>query len=115
MDGSNSFRVMMWCWLGYRGGLEVPGASCPRWRPKAAAAALVGDKVLVEIGEEQWVVEHEQATGKLVQVLVEAEEVRCGLPTGVLCAAGAEEDDGEEMQLGCWEMDAGSSRTARRC
>jgi hypothetical protein len=53
--------------------------------------------------------------GKLVQVLVETEEVRCGLPTGVLCAAGEEEDDGEEMQLGFWEMDAGSSRTARRC
>jgi hypothetical protein len=30
-------------------------------------------------------------------VLVEAEEVRCGLPTGVQCAAGAEEDSGGEM------------------
>jgi hypothetical protein len=101
MDGSNSFRVMMWCWLGGRGGVEVPGASCPRWRPKAAAAALVGDRAPVEIGENQWVVEHEQDTGKLVRVLVGAEEVRCGLPTGVLCAAREKEDDGEEMQLGC--------------
>jgi hypothetical protein len=51
----------------------------------------------VEIGEDQWVVEHEQDTGKLVRMLVGAEEVRCGLPTGVLCAAGEEKDDGEEM------------------
>jgi hypothetical protein len=36
------------------------------------AAALVGDKASVEIGEEQWVVEHEQVTGKLVQVLIGA-------------------------------------------
>jgi hypothetical protein len=55
----------------------------------------------VEIGEDQGVVEHEQVTGKLVQVLAGAEEVRCGLPTGGLCAAGEEEDDGEEMQFGC--------------
>jgi hypothetical protein len=115
MDGSYSFRVMMWCWLGYRGGLEVPGASCPRWRPKAVAAALVGDKASVKIGGEWLVVEHEQATGKLVQVLVEAEGVRCGLPTGVLCAAGAEEDGGEEMRLGCSELGSGSNRTARMC
>jgi hypothetical protein len=47
-----------------------PGASCPRWRPKAAAVALVGNKASVEIGEDQWVVEHEQVTGKLVQVLI---------------------------------------------
>jgi hypothetical protein len=44
----------------------------PRWRPKAAAAAFVGDKASVEIGEEQWVVECEQVTGKLVQVLIGA-------------------------------------------
>jgi hypothetical protein len=31
---------MMWCWLWGRGGVGVPGASCPRWRPKVAAAAL---------------------------------------------------------------------------
>jgi hypothetical protein len=63
MDGSYNFRVMMWCWLGGRGGVGVPGASCPQWRPKAA---LVGDKTSVQIEEEQWVVEHEQVTGKLV-------------------------------------------------
>jgi hypothetical protein len=101
MDGSYSSRVMMWCWLGGRGGVGVPGASCPRWRPKATAAALVEDRAPVEIGEDQGVVEHEQVTGKLVQVLAGAEEVRCGLPTGGLCAAGEEEDDGEEMQFGC--------------
>jgi hypothetical protein len=72
MNGSGSFTEMMWCWLGGRGGVEVPGASCPRWRPKAAAAALVGNKASVEIGEEQLVVEHEQVTGKLVQVLIGA-------------------------------------------
>jgi hypothetical protein len=64
MDGSNSFRTMMWCWPESRGGMRGPGASCPRWRPKAAAVALVGNKASVEIGEDQWVVEHEQDTGK---------------------------------------------------
>jgi hypothetical protein len=53
MDGSNSFRVMMWCWLGGHGGVGVPGASCPRWRPKAAAAALLGDNASEEIEGEQ--------------------------------------------------------------
>jgi hypothetical protein len=76
---------------------------------------IVGDEISVEIGGPRVVEEHQWTMGKLVQVLVEAEEVRCGLPTGVLCAAGEEEDDGEEMQLGCWEMDARSSRIACRC
>jgi hypothetical protein len=110
MDGSNSFRTMMWCWPESRGGVRVPGASCPRWRPKAAAVALVGNKASVEIGEDQWVVEHEQDTGKLVRVLVGAEGVRCGLPTGVLCAAGVERDGGGEMQLGRSELSTGGSR-----
>jgi hypothetical protein len=69
----------------------------------------------VEIGEEQWVVEHEQATRKLMQVLVEAEEVRCGLPTGVPCAAGVEGDGGGEMQLGRLELGSGSNRIGRVC
>jgi hypothetical protein len=69
----------------------------------------------VEIGGEQLVVEHEQVTGKLVQVLIGAEEVRCGLSTGVPCAARVEKDGGEEMQLRRLELGAGSSRTARRC
>jgi hypothetical protein len=115
MDGSYSFRVMMWFWLGGRGGVGVPGASCPRWRPKATAAALVEDRAPVEIGEDQEVVEHEQVTGKLMRVWAGAEEVRCGLPTGGLCTAGEEEDDGDGMQLGHWELDAGSSRTACGC
>jgi hypothetical protein len=115
MDRSNSFRMMMWCWPESCGGERVPGASCPRRRPKAAAAALVGDRAPVEIGKDQWVVEHEQDTGKLVRVSVGAEEVRCGLPTGVLCAAGEEKDDGEEMQLGYWKLDTGSNRTACGC
>jgi hypothetical protein len=51
MDGSNSFRVMMWCWPESRGGVGVPGASYPRWRPKAAAAALVGDKLQWKLGK----------------------------------------------------------------
>jgi hypothetical protein len=80
-----------------RGGAGVPGARCPRWRPKATAAALVEDRAPVEIGEDQGVVELEQVTGKLVRVLARAEEVRCGLPTDVQCAAGTEEDGGEEM------------------
>jgi hypothetical protein len=39
-------------------------------RPRAAAAALVGNEAPVEIGGQQLVVEHEQAMGKLVQVLI---------------------------------------------
>jgi hypothetical protein len=50
-----------------------------------------------------------------VQVLVETEEVRCGLPTGVLCAAGAEEDGGEEMRLGSSELGSGSNRIGCVC
>jgi hypothetical protein len=72
-------------------------------------------KVLVRIGREWLVVEHEQATGKLVQVLVEAEEVRCGLPTCVLCAAGAEEDGSEEMRLGSSELGSGSNGIGCMC
>jgi hypothetical protein len=34
---------------------------------------------------------------KLVQVVIEAEEVRCGLPTGGWCSAGEERNGGEEM------------------
>jgi hypothetical protein len=93
----------------------VPGASCPRWRPKAAAVALVGNKASVEIGEDQWVVEHEQDTGKLVRVLVGAEGVRCGLPTGVQCTAGAEEDGGGGTQLGRSKLGSGSNRIGRVC
>jgi hypothetical protein len=58
---------------------------------------IVGDEISMEIGGLRVVEEHQWTTGKLVQVLVEAEEVRCGLPTGVLCAAGEEKDDGDEM------------------
>jgi hypothetical protein len=53
--------------------------------------------------------------GELAQGLVGAGVSWCGLPTGVPCAAGAEEDGGEEMRLGRLELGAGSSRTARRC
>jgi hypothetical protein len=59
--------------------------------------------------------EHQWTTGKLVPVLVEVEEVRCGLPTGVPCAAGVEGDGGGGMQLEYWKLDAGSSRTERKC
>jgi hypothetical protein len=87
----------------------------PTVRPKAAAVALVGDKASVEIGEDQWVVEHEQDTRKLVRVLVGAEEVRCGLPTGVLCAAGEEEDGGGGMQLRRSKLGSGSNKIGRVC
>jgi hypothetical protein len=70
---------------------------CPRWRPKATAAALVEDGAPVEIGKDQGVVEHEQVTGKLVRELAGAEEVRCELPTGGLCTAGEERDGGGRM------------------
>jgi hypothetical protein len=43
-------------------------------RPRAAAAALVGNEAPVEIGGEQLVVEHEQVTGKLAQRLIGAGE-----------------------------------------
>jgi hypothetical protein len=110
-----SFRVMMWFWLGGRGGVGVPGASCPRWRPKATAAALVENRAPVEIGEDQGVVEHEQVTGKLVRALAGAEEVRCELPTGGWCTAGEEADGGEEMPFGFWKLDTGSSSSACGC
>jgi hypothetical protein len=84
-------------------------------RPRAAAAALVGNEAPVENGGQQLVVEHEQATGKLVQVLIGAERVRCGLPTGVPCAAGAEEDGGGGMRLGRSELGTGSSRIGCGC
>jgi hypothetical protein len=81
---------------------------------EAAAAALVGNKAPVEIGGQQLVVEHEQATGKLVQVLIGAERVRCGLPTGVPCAAGAEEDSGGEVWFGRSELDFETGGIERR-
>jgi hypothetical protein len=71
---------------------------------------IVGDETSVEIGGPRVVEEHQWTMGKLVQVLVEAEEVQCGLSTGVLCAAGAEEDGGEEMRLGSSELGSGSNR-----
>jgi hypothetical protein len=61
------------------------------------------------VEELQWTV------GKLVQVVIEAEEVRCGLPTGVPCAAGVEGDGGGGMQLGYTKLGSGSNRIARRC
>jgi hypothetical protein len=69
-------------------------------RPKAAAAVLVGGEVPVEIGRQQRVVEHEQATGKLGRGWIGAEEVWYWLSTGVPCVAGAEEDGGGGMWLG---------------
>jgi hypothetical protein len=83
-------------------------------RPRAAAAALVGNEAPVEIGGQQLVIEHEQAAGKLVQVLIGAERVRCGLPTGVPCAAGAEEDGGGEVWFGRSELDSGTGGIERR-
>jgi hypothetical protein len=81
---------------------------------KAATAALVGGDVPVGIGRQQRVVEHEQATGKLVRGWIGAEEVWCWLSTGVPCVAGAEEDGGGGMWLGCSELGTGSSRTGFR-
>jgi hypothetical protein len=75
---------------------------------------VVGDEFSMEIGGPRVVEEHQWTTGKLVPVLVEVEEVRCGLPTGVPCAAGVEGDGGGGMQLGYWKLDTGSSRTACR-
>jgi hypothetical protein len=76
---------------------------------------VVGDEFSMEIGGPRVVEEHQWTTGKLVPVLVEVEEVRCGLPTGVPCAAGVEGDGGGGMQLEYWKLDAGSSRTERKC
>jgi hypothetical protein len=76
---------------------------------------IVGDEISMEIGGPRVVEEHQWTTGKLVQVLVEAEEVRCGLPTGVQCAAGAEEDGGGGMQLGRSKLGSGSNRIGRVC
>jgi hypothetical protein len=50
-----------------------------------------------------------------VRELAGAEEVRCGLPTGVPCAAGVEGDGGGGMQLEYWKLDAGVSKTAGGC
>jgi hypothetical protein len=77
-------------------------------RPKAAAAALVGGEVLVEIGRQQRVVEHEQATGKLARGWIGAEEVWCWLSTGVPCVARAKEDGGGGMWLGRSELGTGT-------
>jgi hypothetical protein len=76
---------------------------------------IVGDEVSVEIGVPRMGEEHQWMTGKLVQVLVGAEEVRCGLPTGVPCAAGVEDDGGGGMQLGYTKLGSGNNRIARRC
>jgi hypothetical protein len=76
---------------------------------------LVGDEFSMEIGGPRVVEEHQWTVGKLVQVVIEAKVVRCGLPTGGLCAAGEEEDDGDGIQLDYWELDAGDSRTACGC
>jgi hypothetical protein len=77
--------------------------------------AIVGDEVSTEIGGPRVVGEHQWTTGKLVQVLAGAEVVRCGLSTGGWCTAGEEEDDGDGMQLGHWELGAGVSKTANEC
>jgi hypothetical protein len=77
-------------------------------RPKAATAALVGGEVPVEIGRQQRVIEHEQATGKLARGWIGAEEVWCWLSTGVPCVAGAEEDGGGGMWLGRSELGTGT-------
>jgi hypothetical protein len=82
-------------------------------RPKAATAALVGGEVPVEIGRQQRVVEHEQATGKLARGWIGAEEVWCWLSTGVPCVAGAEEDGGGRMWLGHSEL--GTSTEGIEC
>jgi hypothetical protein len=60
---------------------------------------LVGDEFSMEIGGPRVVEEHQWTVGKLVQVVIEAKVVRCRLPTGGLCAAGEEEDDGDGIQL----------------
>jgi hypothetical protein len=76
---------------------------------------IVGDEFSMEIGGPRVVEEHQGTTGKLVPVLVEAEEVRCGLPTGVPCAAGVEGDGGGGMQLGRSKLGSGSNRIGRVC
>jgi hypothetical protein len=73
-------------------------------RPKTATAALVGGEVLVEIGRQQRVVEHEQATGKLARGWIRAEETWCWLSTGMPCAARAREDGGGGMWFGRSEL-----------
>jgi hypothetical protein len=76
---------------------------------------IVGDEVSVEIGGSRVVDEHQWTMEKLVQLLVEAEEIRCELPTGVLCAAGEEEDGGGGMQLRRSKLGSGSNRIGRVC
>jgi hypothetical protein len=106
-------------------GDDVVLATVSFWRGKARVelftrsrrrrrTVVVGDEAPVEIGMQQRVAEHEQATGKFVQGLIGAERFWCGLPTGVPCAAGAEEDGGGGMWLGCSGLGTGSSRTGCR-
>jgi hypothetical protein len=76
------------------------------------AAALVEDRSPVEIGEDQGVVEHQQATGKRMRELAGVEVVRCGLSTGGWCTAGEEADGGGGIQLEHWNLDAESNRIA---
>jgi hypothetical protein len=83
-------------------------------RPKAATAALVGGEVPVEIGRQQRVVEHEQATVKLARGWIGAEEVWCWLSPGVPCVARAEEDGGVGMWLGRSEIGTGTRGTGCR-
>jgi hypothetical protein len=82
----------------------------PTVRPRAATVALVGGGAPVEIGRQQRVVEHEQATGKLARGWIGAEEGWCWLSTGVPCVAGAEEDGGGGMWLGRSELGTGTER-----
>jgi hypothetical protein len=95
-------------------GCGKAGVVLPTGRPRAAKAALVGGEVPVGIRRQQRVVEHEQATGKLARGWIGAEEVWCWLSTGVPCMAGAKEDGGGGMWLGCSELGTGSSRTGCR-
>jgi hypothetical protein len=61
-------------------------------RPKAATAALVGDKTLAAIGGQQGVDEHEQGTGKLARGLVGARDAWWRLPMAIPIVAGVEEE-----------------------
>jgi hypothetical protein len=73
---------------------------------------LVGDEFPMEFGGPQMVEELQWTVEKLVQVVIEAEEVRSGLPTGGWCAAGEEGDGGGGMQLKHCNLDVVVSQTA---
>jgi hypothetical protein len=77
----------------------------PTVRPKAATAALVGDRTLAAIGGQQGVDEHEQGTGKLARGLVGARGAWWRLPTAT--SASPEEESGQWKQLGLGRLTAG--------